>query len=229
MKKQKLKLYLSGGGDETQSFALDKLFFTSIPENGKVLYIPIALRGHKLFLNAHMWFSGVVKKHGRDDIQVVRCDDVDTITIKKISLYDAVYIGGGNTWSLIKEVSEAGFDEVLKKYITEGGVVYGGSAGAILLGTCIDTSDDENVVKWNNINGLDLISPYSVVCHYTEVMEKRYSGWANKHGPIICIPENAGMYTEGNSLVNCGNGMITVFDTSGKKIEYSANECLMFE
>jgi hypothetical protein len=41
------QIYLSGGGDETQSFLLDKFFFSRIPKGGKFLYIPVALRGHK--------------------------------------------------------------------------------------------------------------------------------------------------------------------------------------
>ena len=59
-------LYLSGGGNDDQSFPLDILFFKEIPTEGKFFYVPIALRGHRLYPGAADWMKGIVKKHGRD-------------------------------------------------------------------------------------------------------------------------------------------------------------------
>jgi len=46
--------------------------------------------------------------------------------------YDTVYIGGGDTFKLLKLIRESGFDEKLLRYYKSGGAIYGGSAGAII-------------------------------------------------------------------------------------------------
>jgi len=52
---------------------------------------------------------------------------------------ETIYIGGGNTFKLLKELKESGFDKELLKFIKEGKPVYGGSAGALILGKNILT------------------------------------------------------------------------------------------
>ena len=37
------KLFLSGGGDIEISYAFDRLFFDSLPQNAHILYIPVAM------------------------------------------------------------------------------------------------------------------------------------------------------------------------------------------
>ena len=54
--------------------------------------------------------------------------------------YSGVFIGDGNTLSLIKQVRVTGFDRLLVKYITKGLPVFGGRVGAIILGRVIGTA-----------------------------------------------------------------------------------------
>jgi dipeptidase E len=56
--------------------------------------------------------------------------------------FDAVYIGGGNTYALLGELIASGFDRHLHMYANRGGIVYGGSAGAVVLGKDIRTISD---------------------------------------------------------------------------------------
>lgn len=57
------------------------------------------------------------------------------------------------------EMRSSGFDEVLEEYIKGDGVVYGGSAGAIILGSNIMTCAhlDENTVGMRGFDGLDVL------------------------------------------------------------------------
>ncbi|MDP2815615.1 MAG: hypothetical protein Q8O19_02935, partial [Rectinemataceae bacterium] len=66
---------MSGGGNEKQSFPLDKFFFDTLPKNGCFLYIPIALRGHKLYPTAHLWMNNIIELHQRGDVQFETVDD----------------------------------------------------------------------------------------------------------------------------------------------------------
>jgi len=50
-----------------------------------------------------------------------------------LSVYDFVFLTGGNTFYLAYRLKVTGFGELLKKYIEEGGIFLGSSAGAIVL------------------------------------------------------------------------------------------------
>jgi dipeptidase E len=81
--------------------------------------------------------------------------------------FGGIFIGGGNTYMLLKLVRESGFDKKLVKYLDDGGVVFGGSAGAIIMGKSIATCGDINNIGLSDLSGLDLLGGASVLCHYT--------------------------------------------------------------
>ncbi|WP_236809547.1 Type 1 glutamine amidotransferase-like domain-containing protein [Bacillus glycinifermentans] len=72
--------------------------------------------------------------------------------------FSAVYIGGGNTFRLLKHVTDTRFNDILQSYAKRGGIVYGGSAGAIILGKHIMTCShmDDNNVGLNEFDGWGL-------------------------------------------------------------------------
>jgi dipeptidase E len=210
------QVYLSGGGDADASFSLDKLFFTDIPLQGKLLYIPVALRGHRLFADASKWMRHVLTQHGRDDIHLTSLQELTNITHESVLDHDGMYIGGGNTWTLMEEVHTSGFDATIKEFAFRRGPLYGGSAGAILLGSLIDTHDDVNSNLWPDIHGIDICAPWSFACHYKEEMMDRFIEWARTHSsPIACIPEDAGLVFNTHVLMNVGPGMASLIMPDG--------------
>jgi len=197
------QLFLSGGGDEKQSFILDSFFFNTIPQKGRFLYVPIALRGHELFPTAHLWMKGIIEMHERNDIQFEVMDNPSKYKFDDLKLFNAVYIGGGNTWSLMKEFTDSGFSEILIQYYEAGGLVYGGSAGAIILGKRIDTHDDKNEVELTEIKGFDLLHGYSVACHFKEEQNDWFKAWTVEHHlPILCLTEETGLIV-GDDMILC--------------------------
>lgn len=114
--KDNRRIYLSGGGNEKQSFLIDRLFFSALPKNSRFLYIPIALRGHTLYSNAHLWMRDVIELHRRTDIEFETVNDPSEYGIEALKEFDGIYIGGGNTWSLAYELRESGFAKALIQY-----------------------------------------------------------------------------------------------------------------
>jgi dipeptidase E len=151
-------IYLSGGGNEQQSLLLDRYFFNKIPENGNFLYIPVALRGTELYPTAKHWMKKLLELHKRTDINFETADDLSCYKYEDVKKFDAIYIGGGNTWGLMQELRESSFDVYLAQYLKDGGQVYGGSAGAIVLGRKIDTHDDENIMNLEDVDSNNLVS-----------------------------------------------------------------------
>lgn len=214
------RIYLSGGGNEEQSFPLDKFFFKTLPENGDFLYIPAALRGNKLFPTAHLWMKKVLELHNRNDIQFEIANDLTKYKQEDLKKFNALYIGGGNTWNLMQELRDSGFSQELVSYIKNGGVVYGGSAGAIVLGKNIDTHDDKNKINHNDTTGFNLLGDYSVACHYTNEQESQFKEWAVSHkSPVVCLPEEIGLIFGNDSVLCVGIKPCVIYLTNGVKKE----------
>ena len=211
---------MSGGGNEHQSFPLDKFFFDALKKGGRFLYIPIALRGHKLFPTANFWMNGILEMHNRNDITFDVMDNPSVCTQEDLENFDAIYIGGGNTWNLLHELKESGFSDLLMSYVEKGKMVYGGSAGAIILGKRIDTHDDENKFNSKDVDGLDKLGNYSVTCHFKPEDSERFRQWSIDSGlPIICLPEETGLIITG-SLVTCvGEKPCILYKEDGNPVE----------
>ena len=73
--------------------------------------------------------------------------------------YDAIYMIGGNTFYLLKELREKKLDVKIKHAIDNGVIYIGSSAGSIILVKTIESAlpYDENWVNLNNFEGLNMI------------------------------------------------------------------------
>ena len=223
--KENNRIYLSGGGNEKQSFPLDKFFFDTLPKNGRFLYIPIALRGHKLYSTAHLWMKNITELHERTDVQFETVDDPSKYNLEVIKEFDGIYIGGGNTWSLIQEIRKSGFADILIQYIEAGGQVYGGSAGAIIMGKRIDTHDDENKIGLQDVSGFNLLNNFSVACHFKNEQNDRFKAWVSNHNlPIVCLPEETGLVIESGVALCVGTKPCVIYFSNGTKKEVSPEE-----
>ena len=160
-------LYLSGGGDENDSVKLDQVFAHSY-KGKRLLYLPIALSGiASTYRECHAWFLSVFEPLGIE--HVVMWDTLNHTLSNELKIFDAVYIGGGNTYTLLNELRKTGFDSALKDFVAAGGSIYGGSAGAIVLGYDVGTCSmmDSNDVGVDDTTGLGLVGHYAIWCHYS--------------------------------------------------------------
>lgn len=218
-------IFLSGGGDENQSFILDKHFFSQLPQNGNFLYIPNALRGNALYPTAKFWLSKVLELHGRTDLKFETADNLSKYQNVNLNNFDAIYIGGGNTWHLMYELKDSGFFNLLVDYAESGGLIYGGSAGAIVLGNRIDTHDDENNINYQDMSGLNLLSNLSVACHYREDQSEQFKEWSKHNNlPIICLPEETGLIIENGITACVGTKPGLVYQPNGSEKQFHPKE-----
>jgi len=215
------KIILSGGGNEKQTYMLDEIFLKSI---NKILYIPIAWKNDD-FESCLKWFKNMISQHKEVKIEML----IDLS--KKINLqdYDAVYIGGGNTFKLLKKIKESKFDEKLIDYYKNGGIIYGGSAGAIILGKDIKIAlickdKDVNEVKLKATSGLNLIKNYYIQCHFEEnQIEEHKKFIGNSEKKIIAIPEESSIFIENEKIKVVGLKPITIITKNSVK-KYKVNE-----
>ncbi len=82
---------------------------------------------------------------------------------------DIVYVGGGNTFGILKRIREAKFDGLIRKLVGNGAVYVGGSAGAHI--ACMDVSHVAQFDKvpngFTDFHGLGFYNGI-FVCHYSE-------------------------------------------------------------
>ena len=75
------------------------------------------------------------------------------------SNYDIIYMIGGNTFYLLKELREKKLAEKIIQAINDGVIYIGSSAGSIILGKTIETAlpYDENWVGLEDFTGLNIV------------------------------------------------------------------------
>lgn len=88
----------------------------------------------------------------------------------KIRANDYIYISGGNTFFLLKELKRTGTDKILIEQINAGKLYIGESAGSIILSPNIEyvkEMDDYKAVTLESYDSLNLISFYPLP-HYKD-------------------------------------------------------------
>ena len=80
---------------------------------------------------------------------------------------DAVFVGGGNTFRLLKALQERKLLAPLRDRV-RGGLTYAGSsAGSVLASPTIRTTNDMPIVECSSLDALGLIS-FQLNCHYLD-------------------------------------------------------------
>jgi dipeptidase E len=125
---------------------------------------------------------------------------------------DVLVIPGGNTFDLLAARREALSE--LPAFLARGGRVYGGSAGAILLGADIAIAGilDPDDAALTDTRGADLLSGHVVYPHFTADQEATARRWAATRAvPVLAIPEVAGVVVAGGLAHNTGPDPVHVF------------------
>lgn len=161
------RLIAAGGGSGDDERPLLEQLHDWIGTNARVLYWPMAQpnegRRHEQCL---AWLTEVLRPMGITSISM--WSDFAGRSPEQIPEHDAVFIGGGCTYLLLHELKESGFDRALIEYYRNGGIIYGGSAGAIVLGSDIKPCAhiDRNFCGLQDTAALNLMSGLAVARHY---------------------------------------------------------------
>ena len=225
-----MRLILNGGGSDEQVVESYKLF-ASLVGSGKVLYIPLAWT-HGNMESCIDWFKSQMLPFNITNIEQVL--NPNLITKEKLSEVKGVFIGGGNTYKLLKLLKETQAFDNLKHYIDNDGLVMGGSAGALIFGKSIDTClkddlniescCDENLVCLKDTDGFDCVKGFSILPHYQKVLEqfldtqKRVDRLLNNDFKLICLPEETSIFVDDNKIQVIGKKPAILFNKNISKI-----------
>lgn len=219
------KIFISGGGGEKDSYPLDKEFIQGIEGDRKsILYIPIAMNADPIKYEAcYDWIINSLAALSGEFLDIAMWTNLNDKTEEDLNKFDAVYIGGGNTFKLLQHIYESNFFSILRKFINKGGIIYGGSAGAIIMGKNINTVSEENDRNYIYNEGLSMVGDYSIICHYQENLDEKIVKYiATYNNPVIALSERSGIRIVGDSVKVVGYDPIIVFNLNKEK---SVIEC----
>ena len=211
------KVLLAGGGEAEDSLLLDKKPANWVGRNGKMLFWPFARSDLLSFESSLQWITETFSPLNIRDIEMWSA--LTGHRASELDEFDAVYIGGGNTYWLLAQLTESGFDHHLVNYVENGGIVYGGSAGAVILGRDIQTVShlDPNDINLAETRCLNLTAGYSVWVHYQMKDDKLISAYLKtQRHPVIAISERSGVVFKDTGMQSVGYEPAYIFDDTGK-------------
>ena len=198
-------LFLSGGGGAEDSLLLDSAFASAVG-SGPLWYWPVAMDPTGVDYTACLdWVTGVFAPLGVDEIHM--WDGADGEPAPRLAEFRGVYIGGGNTFRLLAVLRRHGLPPALQRFVENGGAVYGGSAGAAVLGADITTVAHLDVDSCHTTDprGLDLLAGHGVFVHHRLQDAPRAQDWARRNGrPVVALDERAGAVLTDGRLTAVG-------------------------
>lgn len=194
----KLVFYSGGHGDENET--LDENFSYLIERrNPKFTYIPSSS------YQSESEFREIIKQYSIYGIKKFMLFPIDITFdetfLNEVLSSDVIFLGGGNTYFFLKTLRQKKLIPRLKKFVQEGGVLAGLSAGAILMTPNISTAGypdfdrDDNDVNLRNLKGLRLVN-FEFFPHYKNSpryhKELLYQSSLTEN-PIYACPDGAGI------------------------------------
>lgn len=211
-----MRLLLNGGGSANQLILTMIKLNEIIDHNKPILYVPLAMdEVDHPYDGCYEWFSKQIVNVVVPSVDMAR--SFNDLADKNLDEYSAIFIGGGNTYKLLKGLKESGAFDKIQEYIQNNGIVVGSSAGSVVFGKDIDiiASMDPNDVKLTDTKGFDVLSGISIFPHYINLKSKlteeenqiRIDKFTNsiiefslKHGDVYAIPEENTIYIDGTKV-----------------------------
>ena len=121
-------------------------------------------------------------------------------------------------------MKDSGAFEKIQKYVADGGIVYGGSAGSIIFGKDINVCSymDANEVNLKDTSGFNSLFGFSFTAHYTNKSKEKHTiatesltQYSNQE-PVIALPEEDSLYTDGTVVKIVGTRPWYVFNKGNR-------------
>lgn len=144
---------------------------------------------------------------------------------KAVEQADAIAVGGGNTFALLKRMYDAGIVDVIREKVKSGTPYIGWSAGSNVACPTIRTTNDMPIVQPPTLRALGLvpfqINPHFIsgkrVGHNDESREERLAEFLEINVPeqVFALPEGSALLSDGVTGTVLGErGALHIVDTT---------------
>ena len=221
----------SGGGYLDHAEGAIRAFLG--PGVGRVLFLPYA--AVRVSYDAFAASVGIKLRewgYGLD------CAHLASDPAAAVARAEAVVVGGGNTFHLLKQLYDHGLLEAIRARVAQGIPYVGWSAGANVAGLSIRTTNDMPIVQPPSFEALGLV-PFQINPHYTDAVIPDHAGEtraerllefvaANPGVPVVGLREGSILRVEGGTLELLGEKSARVFESGREPAEYQSGFSLQF-
>ena len=191
-----------------------------------VAFVPFALKdvdGYSAKVRERLGAMGfeVVQVRGRAEIEAA----------------DAVFVGGGNTFRLLKTMIELGLVETIRTRVREGAPYIGSSAGTNVATPSIRTTNDMPIVQPPAFEALGLV-PFQINPHYLdpdpgsthkgETREQRIQEFHEENDtPVVGLREGSMLRVEDGVVTLVGGRTARIFRRGKETAEAEPGELVV--
>lgn len=187
-----------------------------VNDNSSVVFIPYAAVG----FSYNDYTDKVNQALSSYNIKVHNLDDFDD-KIQALQDATAIFVGGGNTFHLLKSLQKLNLINTIQKLVSNGLTYVGWSAGSNIASPTICTTNDMPIVEPESFYSLGLV-PFQINPHFTEELIPNHGGEsrlqrlseylaANPKQKVFALPELSYLIQKNRQLTYFGQ-------TNGKLI-----------
>lgn len=158
--------------------------------------------------------------------------------IEAIENAEAIVVGGGNTWQLVKMLQEQKLMKAIRKKVKKGTPYIGWSAGSNIACPTLRTTNDMPIVEPLKFKTLKLV-PFQINPHYLDAHPENHGGETreqriqeflevNKDTYVVGLREGTMLKLEGTELSLHGNRNARIFKHGKSPLELTNEDNFNF-
>ncbi|MEA2343901.1 MAG: dipeptidase [Thermoanaerobaculia bacterium] len=181
----------------------------------RVAFVPFAAHDHDGYT------TKVRERLARMDLDVISIDDLDRA--------DAIFVGGGNTFRLLKTLYDRDLLNTIRERVRAGLPYLGSSAGTVIAAPTMQTTNDMPIVEPPSFSALGLVDfqinphyldPDPQSTHRGETREERIREYLEENeGPVIGLREGSILQVENNVTTLLGEKTARLFRRGAEPVE----------
>jgi len=188
---------------------------TFLGDAHRVAFVPFAAHDHDAYT------TKVRERLARMDLDVIGIDDLDRA--------DAIFVGGGNTFRLLKTLYDRDLLATIRERVRAGLPYLGSSAGTVIAAPTMQTTNDMPIVEPPSFAALGLVDfqinphyldPDPQSTHRGETREERIREYLEENeGPVIGLREGSIIRVENDVTTLLGEKTARLFRRGQEPIE----------
>jgi dipeptidase E len=171
---------------------------------------------------------------GHDIVSIHKFND----KVKAVKEAEAIVVGGGNTWHLLKTIQDLGLIEPVRQKVKNGTPYIGWSAGSNMACPTIRTTNDMPVSEPSSFDAFKLVT-FQINPHYLDANPEGHAGETREQRIMEFLEVNPGIYVAGlregtmfliedGSMKLIGPRKMRLFIKGKNPVEYSTGDDLAF-
>lgn len=192
---------------------------------GPLVFVPYALKD---------WDGYTSKMRGALS-DVCEVAGAHTLSAAQCVRAGAFFVGGGNTFRLLRALEGTGLLGIIRSAVAGGAVYTGASAGSVVAGPTIRTTNDMPIVEPRSLSSLGLLG-FHLNCHYldpepgpctymAETRELRLAEFLEENDTeVVCLREPAWLEIDGTQATLGGQQGGLLFRRGAEPAELRAGQ-----